>query len=168
MCKNSVSWIYRLDESESWDSGVAVSRDYAFEDKKGRIRLIVEQSGRLTVTRGYSWNGCSPKVCLFDFVVGTPDGVVHAGTGRPKAYFASLFHDAMYQFLPEGLPYTRPQADEMFLRLLRESDFAPRSIYWAAVRLLGGLTLPARVRWRGYAGAERAIPSPPESGKDSA
>jgi hypothetical protein len=159
MCKDSVAWLYRLERSESWESGVTVPGDYFFKDKKGRVRLIVERSGRLTVTRGYAWNGCSPKFCLFDIVLGTPDGVVHRETGRPKAYFASLFHDALYQFLPEECPYTRRQADEMFLRLLAQSGFAPRRLYWAAVRLFGGLTRPVTAKRRRHSGS---LWSPPE------
>ena len=65
--------------------------------------------------------------------------MVHARTGRPKTYYASLIHDALYQYLPDGLPLERYHVDEFFLRLMKESDFGPRWIYWLAVRLLGGL-----------------------------
>ena len=90
------------------------------------------------MTEGYAWNGCRPKVCVFDFLLGTPEGVVYAKTGRRKTYFASLVHDALYQFLPEDLPYRRRDADRFFLVLLGDSEFAPRWPYSAAVRLFAG------------------------------
>lgn len=139
MCRNSVRWLYELDQNFTWDSGHPIPEDLAFEDRTGAVRLIIEQSGRITVSRGYAWNGCSPKVCVLDLLLGTPEGVVHASTRKSKTYYASLVHDALYQFLPDGLPLKRRHADAFFLRLLRESDFAPRWVYWAAVRLFGGL-----------------------------
>jgi hypothetical protein len=48
-----------------------------------------------------------------------------------------MVHDALYQFLPDGLPITRRHADRIFLDLLREYDFAPRWIYWLFVRAFG-------------------------------
>lgn len=126
MCKNSVRWVYRLGRNFTWQSNHEVPEDYVFRDKSGAVRLIIEQSGAITVTRGYAWNGCSPKICVWDFLLGTPDGVVYARTGRPKTYYASLIHDALYQFLPDGLPVGRRDADAFFLRLLEESEFAPR------------------------------------------
>ena len=139
MGKNSVRWVYKLERNFTWDSGQPVQEDLVFRDKTGSVRLIVEQAGRITVTRGYAWNGCSPKVCVFDMLFGTPDGVVHVRTERPKTYYASLVHDALYQYLPDGLPLKRRHADAFFFRLMEESDFGPRWVYWAFVRVFGGL-----------------------------
>ena len=148
MCKNSVRWLYRLERSFSWDSGHDVDEDLMFFDKKRRVRLIVEKGGRITVTSGYTWNGCSPKICFFDFLIGTPEGVVYAVTERPKTYYASMVHDALYQFLPDGLPLKRRHADKYFLSLLAESEFAPRWIYWVAVRMFGWIVWRATRRVR--------------------
>jgi hypothetical protein len=142
-CKSTVRWLYRLDRSFAWDSGLPIVEDHVYRDKKGKVRLILEQGGRMIVTRGYAWNGCSPKVCLFDILIGTPDGAVHTSTGRPKAYFASLIHDALYQFLVLKPPVSRTQADRCFLKLLQESDFALAYVYWLAVRVAG------RFVWQG-------------------
>ena len=139
MCRNCVPWLYKLERSFTWDSRHPISEDLVFRDKTGKVRLIIEASGRLTVTRGYAWNGCSPKFCVFDLLFGTPEGVVHVRTGRPKTYYASLVHDALYQFLPDGVPLTRRHVDAFFFNLLAESDFAPRWVYWTFVRLFGGL-----------------------------
>jgi hypothetical protein len=69
-------------------------------------------------------------------------------TGQPKACYASPVHDALDQFLPDGLPLTRAQADRCFLLPMTESVFAPRHIYYLAVRALGWLTLPVTRRMR--------------------
>jgi len=156
-CKDGAAWLYRLERNYSWDSGVAVPADLIFRDAKGRVRLVIETTGRMTVMRGYSWNGCSPKFCLFDILIGTPDGVVHLGTGRPKAYYASLVHDALYQFLPLSAPLTRADADRVFLRLLAESNFVPRRLYWLAVRLFGWIVRLGQKRVRKWEGAREAL-----------
>jgi hypothetical protein len=152
LCKNSVRWLYRAEANFAWESGFDVREDRFFLDSTGKVRLIIESGGLITVTRGYAWNGCSPKFCLLDLLIGTPDGVVHAETGRPKTYFASMVHDALYQFLRAESPITRRQADEAFLRLLVESEFSWRYVYWAAVRLFGWLVWSAtnaKRQWRG-------------------
>ncbi len=95
MCRNGVKWLYKLERNYSWESRHAVPEDYVFTDQTGVVRLIIERDGRVTVTRDYAWNGCSPKLCVWDVLFGTPDGVVHAHTGRPKTYYASLVHDAL-------------------------------------------------------------------------
>lgn len=89
-CRNSVRWVYRLEQSYSWNSGHGIPEDLVFRDKTSAVRLIIERDGRITVTRGYAWDACTPKFSIFDILVGVPDGVVHAGTGRPKTYYASL------------------------------------------------------------------------------
>src|SRR2546422_1194079 len=37
------------------------------------VRLILRRSGAIIVTQGYALDGCSPKVCIFDILLGTPD-----------------------------------------------------------------------------------------------
>jgi catechol 2,3-dioxygenase-like lactoylglutathione lyase family enzyme len=93
-----------------------------------------------------------PEVPRARPLVGTPEGVVNARTGQRKTYFASLVHDALYQFRSDGLPLSRAQADRCFLFLMRESGFLLAPVYWAAVRVLGGLVhaaTRAHRRWRG-------------------
>lgn len=152
MCRNSVKWLYRLDGNYSWQSPFKVDEDHAFFDDRGKVRLIIQRDGTITVTRDYAWNGCSPKVCVFDFLFGTPDGVVHRDSGRPKTYFASLVHDALYQFLQEDLPLTRRQSDEAFLLLMQKYDFAPARLYWLAVRIFGRVVYEAKKRVRRWSG----------------
>lgn len=138
-CSNNVKWLYRLDKNFSCESKLDIADDQAFKDTTGKVRLLLERGGRITVMRGYAWNGCSPKFCVFDFLIGTPDGVVSDRTGRPKTYHASLVHDALYQFMPDGLPLSRHDADKCFLRLMAETRFLPRYLYFAVVWVCGGL-----------------------------
>lgn len=154
-CKDAVRWVYKLEHSYWWQSPYRVGRDYAFRDKKGRVRLVITAEGLIVVTRGYAWDGCTPKVCVLDLVLGTPDGVVSSRTGRPKTYHASLVHDALYQFLPDGLPLTRAQADRCFLLLMSETGFRLRYVYYLAVRALGWLVLDMTRRCRDTYGATR-------------
>ena len=156
-CSNAVSWLYRLERSFSWESGHTVPNDLVFRDKNGTVRLVVETSGRITVMSGYCWNGCSPKFCLFDVLIGTPDGVVYAPSGRPKAYFASLVHDALYQFLLLDQSIKRRHADRFFLRLLAASEFRPRYLYWLAVRAFGWLVWLGKKRAREWQGTREAL-----------
>jgi len=152
-CENDVSWLYRLSANHAWESGLVIDHDVAFRDKKGRIRLVLEKGGRIVVMRGYAWNGCSPKFCLCDILMGAPDGVVDKRTGRPKTYFASLVHDALCQFLPDGLPMSRGEVDRCFLALLKESGFRLRWLYFVAVRAFGGIVLPLLRIVRGTKGS---------------
>ena len=139
MCKNSERWVFTLPRDFEWDVGPAVAEDAAFRDKTGTTRLILRRPSTIIVTEGYAWDGCSPKICVFDILIGTPDGVIDSTTRQPKTYYASLVHDALYQFLPNGLPFTRAQADGCLLRLMEQTGFAPRRIYWLAVRVFGSL-----------------------------
>ena len=156
-CRNSVSWLYVLERNFVWDSDLAIAEDFAFKDEDGTVRLILEKGGRITVTRHYAWNGCSPKLCLFDIVFGTPEGVVDSRTRRPKTYHASLVHDALYQFVPAGIALTRAECDRCFLKLMQETGFRPRYLYYLVVRLLGWLTRPITRQIRHTAGSKFSL-----------
>jgi hypothetical protein len=152
--RSIVQWVYRRDSNYTWASPLRVSEDLVFRDEKGKVRMIIEKDGSLTVTAGYAWNGCSPKIAIFDLLVGTPDGAVYEPTGRPKTYYASMVHDALYQFLESGATITRAQADDCFLRLMTESEFVLRRPYWLVVRAIGSFVWEGKRRvrkWRGRA-----------------
>ena len=156
MSELAVRWIFVLDEDyvynvreylpSGWNEGCA------FVDRTGRRRLEIHPNGDARVLSGYAWDGCTPKFSLFDIVIGIPDGVPNQVTKKPKAYYASLMHDAFYQFLDAKLPLSRAQADRVFLDILIRDRFALRRIYYAAVRLFGGV-FRLFTRWkRSYAG----------------
>ena len=106
--------------------------------------LRIEPDGQITVkgsrevrpgVGGYAWDGCSPKRALFDIVFGTPDGVVDPLTEKRKTYFASMVHDALYQY-GQQTGVTRREADRLFYEMLE--GFQPRRLYHWAVRLFAG------------------------------
>lgn len=152
----SLDWIYILAEDFTYDISKYLPVDFregcAFQDRKGTRRLEIRPDGTVRIPAGYAWDGCTPKFALWDIVIGTPDGMPNQETKKPKAYYASLLHDALYQFLDDGLPLRREQADQLFLELLTRDGFAPRQLYYRAVRLFGGLFRPF-TRWkRSYQG----------------
>lgn len=155
--RSIINWLFRvykifvLNEDYSWQSGYEFKQDYEFRDDKkdNKLRMTIGKDGKITIMKGYSWDGCTPKFSLIDLlVIGTPDGILSDKTGKPKAYYASLVHDALYQFLPD-LPddnkiYTRKMADDIFLQILEDAKFMPRKLYWLAVRIFGGLFMNMR------------------------
>jgi hypothetical protein len=161
MSELAVRWIFVLDADylhdlrrhlpSNWSDGCA------FVDRKGHRRLEIHPDGNARVLASYASDGCTPKFSLFDIVFGTPDGIPNQVTKKPKAYYASLMHDVLYQFLDADLPLSRAQADRVFLEILTRDRFAPRPIYYAAVRTFGG-AFRRFTRWkRSYAGKRIAL-----------
>jgi hypothetical protein len=142
MSQFSVKWIFELDRDYSINILAHLPASFttpcAFEDSSGKRRLELYPDGTLKILASYAWDGCTPKVGVWDILLGTPDGIPNIHTRKPKAYYASLVHDTLYQFLPVGLPIARKEVDKIFFELLERDDFAPRWVYYAAVRLLGG------------------------------
>jgi hypothetical protein len=156
-CVDEVKWLFRLDKDFSYDSGLQIPQKYIFRDKDGVIRLIIKKDGTLTVTKGYAWNGCSPKWCLFDLIIGTPDGVVHKDTGKPKTYYATCLHDALYQFIQDIEPLSRTDADRVFLEAMKETKFIFANVYWIFVRLFGWAVWRRRKRARDWRGTREVV-----------
>jgi hypothetical protein len=161
--KNGVKWLYKLDKDKNpwnpkdeeglWRPKNFVELNYELEcyDKKedgeDQLCLIAHRDGSFTIKKEYAWNGCTPKFGFFDILIGTPDGVVHKGTGKPKAYYATMIHDSLYQFIPvmpDDVPLTRKVADAFFLELLEREEFILRWIYWLAVRIFGSIAMRGR------------------------
>jgi len=124
-------WIFKLAEpfqiSTPWQG-------FAFKSEW----LDIREDGLLTVPVNYVWDGCSIKRSLFDlWIIGTPDGVIDIDTMKPRTYFASCVHDAMYQYYGyHGVP--RKEIDLWFRHMMQEAKFGPAPLYYAMVRLLGG------------------------------
>ena len=128
--KKSV-WIFKLEADYRYPTGLKTD----FFDSNW---LRIDTNGVITVYKGYAWDGCSFKFNLFDLAVaGTPDGIIDITSMKPKTYYASLVHDALYQYLPYH-SISRRQADIIFYELLAKAGFIPRKIYYLAVRLVGG------------------------------
>ena len=73
-CSNNERWLYKLPADYEWQSPYPQQQDWAFADQHGKIRLKLLRDGRIVVVKDYAWDGCTPKFCLFDILLGTPDG----------------------------------------------------------------------------------------------
>ena len=106
--------------------------------------LHLDADGNLTIkgtnpnAKGYAWDGCSPKGAFMQQVWGVPDGVIDPATEQRKTYYASLFHDILYQFGKQA-GVKRKEADQLFLELMKESNFSWSYIYYFFVRAVGWL-----------------------------
>lgn len=100
--------------------------------------LTIDCEGRVTVKanqNGYAWDGCTPKWSILNlFILGVPDGHVDYRTGKPFTYYASMVHDALYQYL-DTIPVTKDQVDRLFLEML--GDFKLKQVYYLAVKWFG-------------------------------
>ena len=93
----------------------------------GKFGLI--SNGNLIIKKGYSWDGCSPKVKIFGKVIGTWDGF-KMKNGKQRAYHASLAHDILCQY-EKKVPLSREKIDLVFLYLLEKYDFTfPKTYYF--------------------------------------
>jgi hypothetical protein len=86
---------------------------------------------------GYAWDGCSPKWNFIDLIFGTPDGRFDYKTDKQITYYASMIHDALYQYKSQ-IELSRKDVDIIFKLNLQKSGFMLGRIYYYAVRLFGG------------------------------
>lgn len=115
----------------------------AFGDLRGvhfRNDWLLIRDGWMRVNAGYAWDGCSPawRVPGTRLWLGAPDGPLGLD-GRPAAWRASLFHDALCQFRREIPGLTAAAATSAFAGLLA-SEGAPiwmQRLYPAAVQRFG-------------------------------
>ena len=91
--------------------------------------------GKITIYKGYAWDGCSPKIYVFGlFIIGTPDGALRFG--KPWTYYASLVHDVLCQFRHD-IPLSKEQVTQIFNDQLLEAKWPLRRPYVKAVDKLG-------------------------------
>lgn len=138
--RGNFPWIYKITEDYQYQAtGWQLKEDFDSE------WLHINREGVVTVKanqRGYAWDGCTPKWSLLNlWVIGVPDGHVNYRTMQPYTYYASLVHDALYQYL-EWVPVSKREIDRLFLKMM--GDFKLRYIYYAFVRLFGGLGVRQR------------------------
>ena len=103
-------------------------------------------NGVIEIAKGYAWDGCSPKWRIWGKVIGIWDGSISAITNKPKTYYASLVHDALYQFAKQiaeqngiKLKDVKTAADLTFFYVMKKHGFPLAKPYYIAVRILGGL-----------------------------
>lgn len=103
-----------------------VSRFWICE--KFRSEFLNVDGNKLTLKRGFKWDGCSPKITWKDLYIGTPDGVIEKFGEKnylPKSGKGSGFHDALWKYRKE-LGLDRLTADFIALDIWLEDDF-----HWA-------------------------------------
>lgn len=145
-------YLYHLDNSFIFSFPESETRDLSdLPEKltwklKNATVLFFPESERFSISPGYLWDGCTPKIAIFDIgVLGIPDGILSKVNHKPKLYYASLIHDVLYQMLnsesKEGyrLPYSRLEIDRLFYNKMREAKFSLSRFYYRIVRLFGGL-----------------------------
>jgi len=132
--------IHKLEKDFIWNCGRKFLENIEFYDKKGKLWLEIKNNGDIIVKKDYSWDGCTPKFNILDlFIIGTPDGVINIRTGKPKTYYASLIHDALYQFIDdERMLFNRKDIDDFFYSILKEEKFILAPIYYIIVRITAG------------------------------
>ena len=104
--------------------------------------LKLDPDGKVTIKKGYAWDGCTPKWSIFGlFVIGTPDGHVKIRKKKleenPWTHDASMVHDAFYQYL-DSVPVTKKDIDRQFYVMLKNDGFPLAWIYYLFVYLFGG------------------------------
>ena len=87
------TYLYTLKEDQDFLVGSIIDVNYEND-------WVSIEGGKLTIKKNYSWNGCSPKVKLFGRIYGTPEGPMMKD-GKPQTYYATMVHDALYQFIDE-------------------------------------------------------------------
>jgi hypothetical protein len=133
-------WIFKIEEDFVYKSihlGKSFDSEWLRLDTDGTITIKANN-------RGYAWDGCTPKVSILGLLIlGTPDGHVDVETGRPLTYYASLVHDAFYQYL-EDIPVSKQEIDRQFYEMLKEKRFPLAWLYCKAVLYIGGLGVKQR------------------------
>lgn len=115
-----------------WQLEQAFESEWLSISTQGLIKVKANENG-------YSWDGCTPKVSVLNlFIVGVPDGHINYRTMKPYTYYASLVHDALYQYL-DSVPVAKSDIDLLFLEML--GDFKLRKLYYFFVRQFGGKTV---------------------------
>jgi hypothetical protein len=149
-CSNTVTWLYKLDKDYTYQTSHTWPQDMEFLDGKGIPRMRMSKDGLITVLKEYCWDGCTPKYCVMDMLLGTPEGAVHQDTGLPKTWDASLVHDALCQFKKSGVPLSQREIDLIMLDLLQMRQFSLSRVYYFFVRVFGWITQPLTYRIRDY------------------
>ena len=127
-------WIFVVDgEDRIFDT---IHKGRSFESKWLRL----DPDGKVTIKKGYAWDGCTPKWSILGlFVIGTPDGHVKIKdeNENPWTHDASMVHDAFYQYL-DTVPVSKKDIDRQFYLMLKEVKFPLARIYYFFVSVFGG------------------------------
>lgn len=109
-------------------------------ESNGKQWGFISKGGNLLISRGYAWDGCTPKLSISGRVVGVSDGPISEISGLPATYHASLIHDLLCQFQGDKkMPFGRDEIDRLFYLVMVRDGFKYAGAYYWAVRALGGV-----------------------------
>lgn len=158
------NWIYTLEQEYVCDlrehmsikafNGLKdnIKQDKEFLDDAGNLWMKITKDGKLVVSKGYAWDGNSPKIRILDWGwLGTPDGLMIKN--KPITFSASLVHDALGQFKRDRamppqfksvkwdlwLSPGRHGRDNLYRSLLQKAGFSLWPIYYLGVATFGPL-----------------------------
>jgi len=127
VCCRKVTSLYRLPHTYMYKTHL---KGFSFKAEYLELR----KSGLLIIPKGYVWDGCSFTFSFLDlFTFGTPEGRIHFKTGKPVTYYASLVHDALYQYHHE-IGISKKVADQLFLKMLNKEKYPLARVYYLALR----------------------------------
>lgn len=100
------------------------------------IRPVKNENTVVTIAilKGYSWDGCTPKIKVGDNIVGIWDGFTSYKTKLPKCYYGSLVHDFLLQFQNKHNVDVN-SAHLIMLLLFKRDKFELSCLYYLAVCL---------------------------------
>ncbi len=129
-------YVYCIKEDYPYKSSIIGRK---FENEWFKLNLDGTITVKGTNSRGYAWDGCSPKILkIRDMYFGTPEGVLNYDTGQAKTYYASLIHDLFYQFSKDLKHLVRrEEIDREFYVILKRDGFGAAKVYHWGVRMLG-------------------------------
>ena len=121
-------YVYCIKEDYSYKSSI-IGRQ--FENEWFRL----DPDGTITIkgtnSRGYAWDGCSPKIKVGDVYFGTSEAVLNYDTGQSKTYYASMVHDVFYQFSKDVRSFVRrKEVDTEFYKILKRDGFRLARLYF--------------------------------------
>ncbi|MBN1871230.1 MAG: hypothetical protein JW800_01510 [Candidatus Omnitrophica bacterium] len=128
-------YVYCTKEDYTYRSSITGRR---YENEWFRL----DPDGAVTVKgshdRGYAWDGCSPKIKVWDIYFGTSEAVLNYDTGQSKTYYASMIHDVFYQFNKDLRSIVRRrEIDREFYNILKRDGFCFAGLYYCVVRAFG-------------------------------
>ena len=162
-----MKWLYKLERDYKCDlseyicdaelnklkNEIKKDEDFFDKDIPTELRLRITTKGEIIVFQGYSWDGNSPKINIFDlFWLGVPDGIITSN--RPITYYASLIHDILGQFKKDSRMPSKFRSDKspdlwfsrgrrgrdgLYFSMLKKEEFIFRHLYYLAVALAGPL-----------------------------